>query len=102
MVKGFTTAARRKKPIRFDLDGEAYTFTPPKSAGPLFALLEADDGDELAGARVQFDWLGAGLADGQSEKLIARLKDPEDDLDVEDLRPIIEWLQEQISGRPTG
>lgn len=94
----FTTAKKRKEPIHFVLDGEAYEYTPQKSAD---TFLSAVDGDEMGIVRNNFDWLSNGLSDEQAQRLIDRLKDPEDDFDVDDLGNLVTGLQEQIAGRPT-
>lgn len=95
----FTTAKRRVKPIVFELDGDEYSFKPPKTAGVALATL---DGDDTTATKAVFDWLGAGLSDEQHDLLIGRLKDPKDDLDLDTLSEIVKALIEQVSGRPTG
>lgn len=97
----FTSAKRAREKITFDLDGVEYTFTPPKDSIMVMPIL--GDGDTETGAmRGLFDWLGAGLPKDQEERLIGRLRDPEDDLDIDTLTEIIKGLQEAVSGgRPT-
>lgn len=97
----FQTAKRRKEPIPFTLDGEEYEFTPQKNSILVFPSLtdgEKDGTEELRGI---FDWIGAGLPDDQEQRLIARLRDPEDDLDIDMLHNVAVSLLEEISGRPT-
>lgn len=97
----FTTAKRAREAIPFTLDGEEYQFTPPKDSIMVMPLL--DGGDAETGAmRGLFDWLGAGLPQEQTDRIITRLKDPEDDLDIDTLTEVIKGLQEAVSGgRPT-
>lgn len=92
----FTTAKRRAKKITFILDGEDFEFAAPKTAPAMLAMF-----DGTPEAKATFDWLGEGLPEDQTERLIARLKDPKDDFDVDNLEVIVKWLMEQVSGRPT-
>ena len=96
----FTTAKRRVQPITFTLDGREFSFTPPKSAVMVLPVLDksANDADMV---RATFDWLGAGLPEEDVQYLMDRLKDPEDDLDIDQIGEVIEALGEEIAGRPT-
>lgn len=96
----FKTAKRRKDPIPFDLDGEEYTFTPPKNAMMVLPMIEENSGDAEA-LRGMFDWLGAGLSQEEADRILERLKDPQDDLDFDTVAEVIEGLMEEIGGRPT-
>lgn len=105
MVKGFTTAARRQKPLKFVLDGVDMTFTPPKQSVTVMAVLEAEANGtdpDLAETKAGFDWLRRGLGDESYSLIKARLLDNDDDLDIADIRELVSWMQETISGRPTG
>lgn len=94
----FTTAKKRTEPIHFKLDGEEFDFTPHKSAGIVLALA---DGDYEQVMRRTLDWLGDGLPEDQAKRILDRIRDDDDDFDIDDLQKIIGRLQEQISGRPT-
>jgi hypothetical protein len=48
-----------------------------------------------------FDWLGQGLSDEDNERVIRRLRDPKDDLDVDTLSTVVERLSEKVAARPT-
>lgn len=96
----FTTAKRRTKPITFTIDGEEYNFHPPKQAVLILEVLDSD-ATEVHQAKALFDWLGEGLGEQQADALIGRLRDPADDLDWPDLLAVAQWLQEQVTGRPT-
>lgn len=94
----FTTSARTRKTITFTLDGDEYEFTPP----PFTSLvLPALDGNELEVFRGMMDWLGGGLPDDQEKRLEGRLRDPEDNLDIEDMFEIFQGLVGKVAGRPT-
>lgn len=126
----FDVAKRRAKPITFNLGGEMllhpateavgeggdddyqasepevrgpddreYVFEPPKSAFMVLAII--DDESDSAALRGTFDWLGAGLSEEDNARVIARLRDPKDDLDISTLSDIVRRLNEAIAGRPT-
>lgn len=96
MTTEFTTAVKRRKPIEFTIDGVEYEFTAPKQAGMVLDYLETQD--ELG---AMMDWVNEGLGEEQAGRLEARLKDPEDDFDFDELTGIARWLIEQATGRPT-
>lgn len=95
MALEFTTAKRRKDPISFTLDGHDFTFNPPKLAGAVLDALDAEDQGAL------LDWFAQGLSKEDEDFITARLRDPEDDLDVDDIGRIIQSLIEKVVGRPT-
>lgn len=104
MSMEFKTAKRRAEVVEFTIDGgDTYHFTPPKKAGMILPALHADDADSASfeAMRGSFDWLSDGLAEGESEKLEAKLRDPKDDFDFDNLQEIIKWLTTRVSGRPT-
>lgn len=97
----FTTAKRKAKPITFTLDGDEYTFTPPKTAEMVLPIMETQGDQDVAALKAQFDWLGNGLPDDQHQRLVSRLKDPEDDLDFDQIENVLGWVTKQVAGRPT-
>lgn len=124
----FDIAKRRTEPITFTLGGEMllepakepdehnpegtperrgrdeheYVFTPPKSAVMLMPVLEKGTGNLGVNlTKSTFDWLGEGLSDMENERIKARLKDRNDDLDVSTLEKIVEALTEKVAARPT-
>lgn len=92
----FTTAAKARTAIEFELDEVKYTFTPPKSAAMMMPLLEGSN-DDMGVVRAGLDWMKQGLDDEQYAAIVNRLKDPKDDFDLEDFEAITEWLVEQVS-----
>lgn len=84
-------------------DSHEYTFHAPKNAVMLMPVLEADNDELSLGlTKSTFDWLGAGLSEEDRTRVINRLKDPKDDLDIETLTEVVQKLQERVSGgRPT-
>lgn len=95
----FTTSARKVDPIKFTLDGEEFEFIPPKSAGIFLEMV--DGGSVITLTKETFDWLGEGIGEEKTERLVERLKDKKDNFDVPDLEAILNWLQKQVAGRPT-
>jgi hypothetical protein len=97
----FKVAKRRKDPVTFTLEGDdhEYTFVPPKTADMVLPMLDADD--ELGAAKAGFGWLDDGLSKEDQDRITARLKDHDDDLDISTLEDIIEALVERVSARPT-
>lgn len=98
MSKKFKTAAKARTAIEFELDEVSYTFTPPKSAAMVMPLLDGGAGDAVV-VKAGLDWLRDGLADGQYEALVSRLKDPKDDYDLPDLEELLEWLVEEVANQ---
>jgi hypothetical protein len=124
----FDVAVRRSEPITFTLGGKSalleeavperddepardevrgkddhvFTFNPPKSAIMLMPVLEATDGNMGVGmTKATFDWLGEGLSKEDNERILRRLKDKADDLDVDTLSTVVEKLSEKVAARPT-
>jgi hypothetical protein len=97
----FGVAKRRTEPVTFELEGSdrEYVFTPPKQAGMVLPMFEAiTDIDE---AKPAFEWLDEGLSEEDREHIYARLKDPKDDLDIENIGEVVSGLVEFVSNRPT-
>ena len=99
-MKTFTTAARRvaKKTVDFELDGDTYHFTPPKTTGIYLAGIEGSGTDQL---KAQLDWLEAGLPADEASHLRERLLDVTDDLEITGILEVVGWLLEEMTGRPT-
>lgn len=108
----FSVAKRRKKPITFTLEGDphVFSFKPPKDAVMLMPLLPVSDEEaentgpldaNLAMTKSTFDWLSEGLNKKDNEIILKRLRDPEDDLDVDTLSDVVKALSEKVAARPT-
>lgn len=108
----FKVAKRRAKPITFTLGVEpgekateegdhVYSFTPPKSAVMMMPVLDSDEVTDIGMTRATFDWLSEGLSEEDSDRIMARLRDPKDDLDIDTLAEVIQGLSEKVSGRPS-
>ncbi len=93
-------AADKQKPVTFTWDGEEYTFTPPKAAS-LALMALGDDENEMEKIKAIFDWLGNKMPQKQQDRLLSRLRDPEDPADLEDLMELFKALVEEVYARPT-
>ena len=116
MAKTFTPAVRKREAIEFDIprgdEPEIYHFTPPKIAGAMMPVLDpgavqSDDEDEDAGGKVSmtqatWSWLRKGLPAEEYDRLMERIQDEDEDLDVPDVAQVVRWLMGQVTGRPTG
>lgn len=124
-MKSFTTKpAQEIKPIDFELDGQHYSFSPPKTSAQLVGIMavrgkgmEADL--ERAGSMLR--WFSFGLnkdhdpnpakkqaghdsfvEDCQACAVQAQLDDPTPgSLELETVLEVIAWLIEEASARPT-
>lgn len=87
------------------VDSHVYTFDPPKSAVMLMPILEVGyEGTGSTGVdmtKATFDWLGQGLNEVDRTRVISRLRDPKDDLDVDSLSDVVQGLSAKVAGRPT-
>jgi len=106
-MREFQTATRRNRVIEFMIDADEFHFKPPKRISLVLDSIGMTDGSDedidprLAPVKSMFDWLGQGLPDEESDRLIQRMRDPHDDLDIDDVADIVKWLMEQVAGRPT-
>lgn len=104
-MKEFTTKERERQTVEFVLDGETYSFTPPKRAELIMSVVSASGLDrpttEADSVRDLLNWLGEGLGENQADRLMERLRDPDDDFDLAQINEIARYLLGQSSNRPT-
>lgn len=112
MVNIDFTPKKRKavEPITFTLGLESdqkegdsphvYSFQPPKQAA-MFLPVITSGGSDSALITGPIQWLTEGLSEEDTERIMDRLRDPEDDLDFEFLQGVINQLVAQSSKRPT-
>lgn len=104
--KSFEVAEKRKRTTaEFTLSDDpdvTLRAIQPKSARLLPLAKIAESGDDLANAQVIEAFIELVMDEPSREYLNERLMDEDDAFDVQDLTPIIEWLQEQWAERPTG
>jgi hypothetical protein len=121
-VKAFTSKPTDLlKDIDFELDGKHYTFKPPKTTTQIIGMMQVKGRGfeaDLQRANHMLVWMSHGLnrehesrkgvvgheeyVEGcQSCDVSARLADPDDALELEQVMEVVAWLMEQVSGRPT-
>lgn len=102
-VKDFTTPTKDSRPtVEFTIDGDKVRAVQPKGAFLLDLAALSASASELEQSRVITLFVDK-VFDADSKALIHdRLNDDDDDFDVDDLTPVIHWLQELWTGRPTG
>lgn len=104
-MKSFKTKTREKQVIEFELDGETFKFTPPKRAELIMSVVSSVGLDgrstEADSVRDLLNWIGDGLSEEQRDRLLARLRDDEDDFDLDQVNEIARYLLGQSSNRPT-
>ena len=106
MAKEFTTGERARQVVEFDLDGQRFTFTVPKRAGLIMSVvttvgIDGKGSTESDSVRDLLNWLGDGLPEDQADQILNRLKDPDDNFDLEQINEIARYLLGQSSNRPT-
>lgn len=93
---------RKTVPFRLGSNPRVYNFHPPKFAVMMLPVME---GGGVAGNAQQMsallEWLGAGLTAEENQHILDRLKDPEDDLDIDALDEIVQALVGKAGGRPS-
>lgn len=97
--------AEPRKPFNLTLVGEEYMVFPPKTMMSMLlakASKSSDGGTDVG----QFyeglsHWLTAAFGRKVAPKVIKRLEDPEDDLDIDHIMQLIEKMTEGATGNPT-
>lgn len=100
--KSFSTSGKagERSTVEFDLDGVTLYARRPKMAVLLdLADVANRDTPEQVSAAMRF--VDDCLLPGSADHLNARLYDPDDDLEIDDLVPILRWLMEEFTARPT-
>lgn len=90
---------------RPDGDPDLFHFTPGKQAAQFLDVIDAEDDDEggkVAAAQGNWAWFRNGLPGDEYDRLVARLRDDDDPLDVDQIAEIISWLMGKAAKRPTG
>lgn len=109
-MKEFTTdkATDEDRPrIDFNLDGTILTARKPKTAAFLH-LVTTNDDEGQDQAQGVMDFVRGALTPESRKVVLARLDDPDDDLDISGLVPLVNWVIEEFTGddgggdRPTG
>lgn len=121
MSRSFKTKSSHVAPIPFDIDGESFVFRPHKLSSLATQMVHINPKDSKADeqqAFVLYTWFGQGLdpdheprgkkhpghtefVEGcQACRIEEKLQDPADDLDMDVLREIIDYVMEEIGKVP--
>lgn len=105
-MKQFTTEKKTSddRPVEtFELDGTTLSARKPKTFAYL-GLIAANDGEGAAAAQGALTFMEESLIPESREHLLKRLKDPDDDFDIDDLVEILNWVVDVFTEdeRPTG
>lgn len=99
---------RERRQLTFNVGGEIYAFRVPKLYGLMDAVAKIQDGANKGGAAeaAMFGkieaWLFDALDKDQADRIRARLRDDDDDLDVEHLVALFQELVKVASKAPSG
>ncbi len=96
-------AAKPRKPIPAELVGVDYLVTPPKSTIAI-AIAERAKGAENDPSILMAElntWITLAFGKTQAKKVIARLNDPADDLDVPDVMELMQKIAEAVTPNPS-
>ena len=97
-----TIPGKTRKSITVELVGTEYKVRPPKTAVAIFlsqALKDAgEDSEKLIAGLAK--WCHVLFGKGTGAEVIARLKNPADDLDIPDLTDLISAVMEEAGENP--
>lgn len=95
--------AEPRKAFPVQLVGEEYLVTPPKSTVALALARKAKEaGDDAAVVEKELhNWVRIAFGKKQAVKVIARLADGDDDLDLPHIMQLMQKLAEAATGDPT-
>lgn len=97
-------AADPRETLDIELVGVEYNIKPPKAATAM-ALMSSIGGDlqndpEKAMEVIE-KWVKVTFGSKTGPKILARLRDPEDDLDISHLGDLMQKVTEVVTGNPT-
>lgn len=101
--KRIVIEADPREPFTVSLVGEEYLVTPPKSTIALALAARAKEAGEDGGkVREELDgWVRLAFGKKQAAKVIDRLDDAEDDLDLPHIMELMQKLAEAVTPDPT-
>lgn len=103
MTKRIEIVAQPREQITVNLVGEEYLVDPPKGTyGIKLAQRAKEAGDDTDASWALIEgWVQKAFGKKQSKKVLERLMDDDDDLDVPHIMQLIEALAETVTGDPT-
>lgn len=105
MTKRIEIEAQDLEQITVNLVGTEYLLTPPKAALAISFAEQVDDvkANPMQGMKVITEWLESGFGKPTATKIMKRMKDPKDKLDLGHVNQLLQKVMEmQTDGNPTG
>jgi len=105
MGKQFVTQEKERKIVEFDVDDRHIVVRVPKKSGLIASVINKVGLDsrnlDTDSTKDLLNWLGEGMTEEDSEWLLGRLVDQDDEFDLEDINEIAKYILGQTSNRPT-
>ena len=99
-----TISAEPRKTLEVDLVGKTYKVTAPKAALGLKLAVRAKQADDDPGKMMEAveEWVIKAFGKTNGAKVLKRVDDEDDDLDIQHLMKLMEAVIEATTGDPTG
>jgi len=103
MVRHLSIVADPREKITISLVGVEYVITPPKASAALKMAIRAKAGDEDPSEMLAAltEWAQKAFGKATATKVMKRLDDDEDELDLQHLMQLMEGVAELTAGNPT-
>jgi hypothetical protein len=103
MVSHLSIVADPREKITISLVGVEYVITPPKASAALKMAIQAKGGDDDPAEYLAAltGWAQKAFGKATADKVMKRLDDDEDDLDLQHLTQLMEGVAELTAGNPT-
>jgi len=97
-------SAEPRKTLEVDLVGQTYKVTAPKAALGLKIAIRAKQSGDDPGLMMDAveEWVVKAFGKSAAKKVLARVDDENDDLDIQHLMKLMEAVIEATTGDPTG
>lgn len=103
MVRHLSIVADPREKITISLVGVEYVITPPKASAALKMAIRAKAGDEDPAEMLAAltEWAQKAFGKATATKVMKRLDDDEDELDLQHMMKLMEGVAELTAGNPT-
>lgn len=92
--------SRANSDVTFEYDDVTLTARRPKAA-TILDLAATTTGSDVERVTATMAMVEDSLVPDSRDYIMGRLRDPDDEMDIEDLVPVIEWLVAEFTSRPT-
>lgn len=97
-----TISAESREVIPVELVGEVYEVSTPKTVLAIRVAKAAQDAKDMSSLMDSLnDWVVAAFGPKSGAKVMARMEDPEDDLDMMHIVQLVQALMARTTGNPT-